>query len=661
MMMKTNKIGIFGVAFMYIGTIMGAGFASGREIWQFFGCFGDQAKIGVGVAGILFILIGVFTAYIAKKLNTNDMGRIIVPGNNKRLSNLVGYFMALILFAVLVTMSAAGGALFHQQFGGSTLIGGAIIILVVVFTVLGGFSRIAGIFRWLVPILLFVVVAVSILVIRAPLGPVDIGETVCPSPLSPTWYISAILYLSYNILAVIPIVSTASLHAKNIKKALIGAMLGGASLAGLAFILTLAMQKDMEFSQAMEMPLLAYTQRLGPKINLLYTIILVFAIYASATTNFYGFTTKIKEGPSKKPIIIALAIAAYLIGLVGFSNIVAYLFPITGFMGIVIVLMITTNFIQVFTSRNKDIFMTKNLPLCENFPGHDRLDFPQPIYRVTAGQGGEALLIVGSEKTALMDCGMAYCWEQLLANIETKLGARPLDYIVLSHTHYDHIGALPYIKGRYKDALVIGSQHGAQVLEKPNALKLIKELGEKAGELYSGKPIELISDNMKVEHIVCEGDRIELGDRVLRVLETPGHTNCSLSFFMEPDGVLFASESTGILVSPDFVHTAMLKSYNDSIASGEKCQELGARMIILPHYGILPIDYNHEYWKQFTKDAIHKKDFILGLYEKGFTLDEMTEKYLEKYWSDEREQEQPKPAFLLNAKNIIQVIIKEFT
>jgi uncharacterized membrane protein YkvI/glyoxylase-like metal-dependent hydrolase (beta-lactamase superfamily II) len=661
MIMKANKIGIFGVAFMYIGTIMGAGFASGREIWQFFGCFGSQAKIGVAVAGVLFILIGVFTAYIARVLNTNDMGKIIVPGNNKRLSNLVGYFMALILFAVLVTMSAAGGALFHQQFGGSPLIGGAIIILVVVFTVLGGFNRIAGIFRWLVPILLFVVVGVSMLVIRAPLGPVDIGDTVCPSPLSPTWYISAVLYLSYNILAVIPIVSTASLHAKNIKKAVIGAMVGGGSLAGLAYVLTLAMQKDMEFSQAMEMPLLAYTQRLGPNINLLYTIMLAFAIYASATTNFYGFTTKIKEGPSKKPIIIGLAVAAYIIGLVGFSNIVAYLFPITGFMGIVIVLMITTNFIQVFTGRSKGILMTKKLPLFENFPGHDRLDFPHPIYRVTAGQGGEALLIVGSEKTALMDCGMAYCWEQLLVNIETKLGGRFLDYIVLSHTHYDHIGALPYIKGRYKDALVVGSQHGAQVLEKPNALKLIKELGEKAGELYSGRSIELTSDNMKIEHIVCEGDSIDLGDRVLGVLETPGHTNCSLSFFLEPDGILFASESTGILVSPDFVHTAMLKSYNDSIYSGEKCQELGARTIILPHYGMLPEDYNHGYWKQFRKDAVHKKDFILDLFEKGFTLDEMTEKYLEKYWSDEREQEQPKPAFLLNAKNIIQVIIKEFT
>lgn len=661
MRMNTKKIGIFGVAFMYIGTIMGAGFASGREIWQFFGCFGAKAKIGVAVAGVLFILIGIFTAYISRVLDTNDMGRIIVPGNNKKLSNLVGYFMALILFAVLITMSAAGGALFHQQFQGSPLIGGAFIIVVVILTVLGGFNRITGIFRWLVPILLFIVVSVSILVIRAPLGPVEIGEAVRPSPLSPTWYLSAVLYLSYNILAVIPIVATASLHAINIRKAILGAMLGGASLGGLAYILTIAMQRDMEFSQAMEMPLLAFTQRLGPEINLLYTIILAFAIYASATTNYYGFTTKIKEGPLKRPIIIGLGVLGYIIGLVGFSNVVAYLFPITGFMGIIIVLMITTNFIQVFNGNRKESVMTKKQTLFENFQGHNRLDFPLPIYRVTAGQGGEALLVIGSKKTALIDCGMGYCWEKLIINIRTELGDRPLDYILLSHTHYDHIGALPYIKDSYKEAIVIGAEHAAKVLRKPNALSLIKELGEKAAELYAGKTIELSTKNMNIDQIVHDGDRIELGDRSLRVLETPGHTNCSLSYFMEPDMVLFASESTGILANPNFVHTAILKSYNDSICSGEKCRLLKPKVIILPHYGVVPVEYNNRYWEQFVCDSEDKRDFILGLHEKGLTLEEMTEEYSRKYWSDLREREQPKPAFLLNARSIIQVIIKEFT
>ena len=38
-----------------------------------------------------------------------------------------------------------------------------------------------------------------------------------------------------------------------------------------------------------------------------------------------------------------------------------------------------------------------------NFQGHDRFDVPEPIYRVTGGNGGESYLIIGSEKTALLD------------------------------------------------------------------------------------------------------------------------------------------------------------------------------------------------------------------------------------------------------------------
>ncbi|MEG0157720.1 MAG: hypothetical protein RR661_08725, partial [Anaerovoracaceae bacterium] len=49
------------------------------------------------------------------------------------------------------------------------------------------------------------------------------------------------------------------------------------------------------------------------------------------------------------------------------------------------------------------------MTIFKDFEGYNRLDFPEGIVRVTAGFGGESLLILGEEKTALYDCGMAYC------------------------------------------------------------------------------------------------------------------------------------------------------------------------------------------------------------------------------------------------------------
>ena len=45
--------------------------------------------------------------------------------------------------------------------------------------------------------------------------------------------------------------------------------------------------------------------------------------------------------------------------------------------------------------------MTMNDTFFKNYPGHDRLELPEPLVRVTAGKGGEALLILGSEKTGI--------------------------------------------------------------------------------------------------------------------------------------------------------------------------------------------------------------------------------------------------------------------
>lgn len=83
-----------------------------------------------------------------------------------------------------------------------------------------------------------------------------------------------------------------------------------------------------------------------------------------------------------------------------------------------------------------------------SFPGQDRFGFPEYLARVTSGFGGETFLIFGSEKTALYDCGMAYAANGTIYNIHRELrshGKSKLDFILLSHTHYDHIGALPYI------------------------------------------------------------------------------------------------------------------------------------------------------------------------------------------------------------------------
>jgi len=345
--MTNNKLGFLSIAFMYVGTIMGAGFASGREIWQFFGVFGKSGYLGIGLVCVLFMIIGFMTSRVACILNTDDMGKVIVPGDNWFLKSFVANFLAVVLFMVFTFMSAAGGALFNQQFGLSEMIGGAVIVVLVIVTVIGGFSRLSKAFRFVVPILMITVVFISVVVIIRNTGMPITVETFKPSPLAGSWQLASLLYLSLNILAVIPIVSKASIQAKSKKHAYFGSVLGGFFVGALAFILFHAMRTEPGFSNSIDMPMLAFSEKLSPAANFAYTFVLLFAIYAAATMSFYASTTRLIKGSYEKSKIFIMAWAGFAIGLVGFSRIVEYVYPIIGFLGISIVAMLTINYLLI--------------------------------------------------------------------------------------------------------------------------------------------------------------------------------------------------------------------------------------------------------------------------------------------------------------------------
>ena len=291
--------------------------------------------------------------------------------------------------------------------------------------------------------------------------------------------------------------------------------------------------------------------------------------------------------------------------------------------------------------------------------GYDRFGFPEGIQRVTAGHGGEAILICGSEKTALMDCGMAYCGPQLTENIKEALNGRPLDYIFLSHSHYDHIGALPYVKKIWPDAVVLGAEHAAKILPRPGARKLMKELGENAKRLYGqGCDTKIITDGLQVDRIIKEGDCILLGDRKISLMETKGHTDCSLAFILEPDSIMFASESTGILERLDYVHTPILKGYEHAVESLKKCRNCKVKRIIIPHFGLIPETFNDAYWDLYEKELASKRNYIARLAAEGLSEDEITKQYITKYWNEEKGQEQPYEAFVINSGHLVKVLLE---
>ncbi len=173
------------------------------------------------------------------------------------------------------------------------------------------------------------------------------------------------------------------------------------------------------------------------------------------------------------------------------------------------------------------------------------------IRRIVPGKGGDCTLLLGSEKTAVIDTGMAYCADRLIERLERELAGRPLNYILLTHSHYDHAGGVAALCGRFPQVQVLAAAHAKRVFQRAGAQREMRRMAQVAGRLFLGEEefekkaralTEYPQELLRVDRAVGDGGVISLGDLTVQVIETPGHTNCSLSFFLPQQRMIFRSD-----------------------------------------------------------------------------------------------------------------------
>ena len=349
-----KKLSWIEITSLYIGVIMGAGFASGRECWQFFGVFGNKGYYGAAGSTLCFVLIACMLTYIARSKGTADLGRLISPFDNKLMDEIIGWVLAMIYYTLIIAMTAAGGSLLNQQFGADKAIGGIIIALLCIVTVLGDFERVSKVFRLLVPVLFTVGIITVILTIRAGFTQSGAIEGYQPGRMSPNWPVSALVFMAYNTLGMITMSGNSAINAKDGKNAYAGAVSGALCLGALTILLLRALLTDMAFSSGLDLPMLGFAGRLSPALSIIYAVILYGAVYSTGASTYYGFPTKLRPGRCKKWIIIGGAAAGFMLGLTGFKRLVEFMYPAQGYIGIVFILLIIINFSrEIIRNRNR--------------------------------------------------------------------------------------------------------------------------------------------------------------------------------------------------------------------------------------------------------------------------------------------------------------------
>ena len=148
-------------------------------------------------------------------------------------------------------------------------------------------------------------------------------------------------------------------------------------------------------------------------------------------------------------------------------------------------------------------------------------------------QPGDSAFLLDDGKTAILyDTGFGFTGFGVADNIKKHLGERPLDYIFLTHSHYDHALGSAYILRRYPDAKVVAGEYAAKIFAKPTAKAVMWDLDRKFATKCGACDYENLADELRVDIAVSDGDEISAGDMTFRVLNLPGHTKCSVGYYL---------------------------------------------------------------------------------------------------------------------------------
>ncbi|ABN51878.1 MAG TPA: hypothetical protein DEF39_10025 [Hungateiclostridium thermocellum] len=342
--MENSRVSTFKVAATYIGTVVGAGFASGQEMLQFFAVFGLKGFWGLIVVTALFIVFGYIVMEVGRNLQSESHLQIIKHSGGKFLGPLMDWLITFFLFGALTAMIAGSGALVKQQFGINPFWGNLFMAAFTALTVLTGINGVINSISVVVPFLVTSAVGISlasILLMPLRTNPYELvaaAESVSRNGLIGNWLWAAVLYVSYNLVLAISVLGPLGVQAKNKNAIRNGAILGGIGLGVSATAIYFAMERNFEIVRDMEIPMIYLAGSLSYILQIVYALVLIGEIYTTAVGSLYGFSariTDINEGKAKFYIIGAtlLALAASQLG---FSNMVKYLYPVVGYGGVVL-------------------------------------------------------------------------------------------------------------------------------------------------------------------------------------------------------------------------------------------------------------------------------------------------------------------------------------
>ncbi|THF83349.1 YkvI family membrane protein [Cohnella fermenti] len=322
------------IAFTFIGTVVGAGFATGREVMQFFTRFGHWGALMILVSTALFVWLGskmMLTAAEIKAKSFEDMNRHLF---GDRAGAWVSHLMLIVMLGVNSVMLAGAGSVFSEHLNLGYQTGLLVTMFACFFLLRKGMSAILTINSIVVPLMM---IFTSLLVAHALNGPGADRWLTLQTDASP-WaaWMSPLLYAAFN-LSMSQAVLVPLGHAISDPVALKrGAWLGGIGIGAMLLAGHLTLSSQMPGVLQYDIPMGGIAREVGALIHWIFVLLIFMEIFTTLVADIYGLTLQLQERIhlSKMWLTLGVLLFCYTAGQFGFGPLLTTLYPMFGMLSL---------------------------------------------------------------------------------------------------------------------------------------------------------------------------------------------------------------------------------------------------------------------------------------------------------------------------------------
>ena len=321
------------IASIYVGTVLGAGFASGQELLLFFARFSRRGLLGCLIAGALFCILGGLILSRAHSLKEKTpeayLNTIFGYTGSKVLAAVIAVFLC-VSFCVMLSGS---GAFFVERFSLPASIGIIVTALLCLLVFMFDLKGLSVLNLILAPIMLMGTLYVCFYALFTSHTVAWLPQVSRQGRFLPF----ALFYVGYNMLTSVAVLVPAADLSPDKKTAALGGVLGGSILTCMAFFACLALYFNQEVWNS-DLPMLLLSEKAGMVAYFVYSAVLYMAMLTTAVSTGFSVVQNMQTaGMNQKKAALMVCAAGVPLSFIKFSVLMQHTYVFFGVLGVVLI------------------------------------------------------------------------------------------------------------------------------------------------------------------------------------------------------------------------------------------------------------------------------------------------------------------------------------